>query len=466
MAHFSNQSNKKKAHNIIEKQLSNIKAIFSPNHIDLIARETKFTLRSSKISAYNFLLTMLLESLDMSHSSLQKMCDTLKKLTHKKQIAPQSLMERINSTESVNFLKKVYENALKEKFSKLSEVPAELLCNFSKVLLQDSSTINLNERLHKEFKGSGGRSSKSAVKLDVIYDYKGKNYEYIKVTDQKEADQQLAVNIFDCLTENNLVIRDLGYLNVANLINIISRNAFYLSRLRSDTLVFLNEDDENPIDIFEHISKNYKYFNVIDLEVFITAKKLKTRLVVYKAPLEVVNERHRVARATAKKQGRTLREKTLRQMNFTIFITNVTKEIWKTEVIGTIYRIRWQIELIFKNWKSKINIDYLKGINPNRIKCLIYIHLILAFFINSIYKLADLLAIRFLEKNISMSKVYNWIKNPERLLKLIKGKTSEWEKRTFLDTVSKAMCMQKRTRKNTLEQVCEGVYFGVQEVLA
>lgn len=471
MTHFSIQhknqiSTVKEAHQFIEKNLSKIKEIFSSNDLEAIARETKFTKRTSVVSAYGFLQTMLVESLDTAHSSLVRMCDTLKKILHKKQITPQSLMERINAIETVNFLKRVFENVMKEKLLKLPEVPANLLRTFSKVLLQDSSTVNLHEHLQKEFKGSGGRSSKSAIKFDVIYEYKGKNYESITLTDQKKADQKLADNILEHLTKNSLVIRDLGYLNIASLINIISKEAFFLSRMRSDSLVYLNMNDESQIDIFEFVEKKYKNFNVIDLDVYITAKKLPVRLIIYRAPPDVVNERRRAAIATAKKQGRNLREKTLRQMNFTVFITNVSREIWKPEVIGTIYRIRWQIELIFKCWKSNMHIDHLKGINANRIKCLVYARLILLILINYIFVLAEYLAINILQKNVSMSKVHNWIRNPERLLKLIKGKTTVWEKRVFIDTIDKAMCMKKRSRKNTLEIVCEERYYGIQEVLA
>lgn len=44
--------------------------------------------------------------------------------------------------------------------------------------------------------------------------------------------------------------------------------------------------------------------------------------------------------------------------------------------IIAIYKIRWQIELIFKNFKSNIELDYLAGTNKYRIESLIYGRLI------------------------------------------------------------------------------------------
>jgi len=121
------------------------------------------------------------------------------------------------------------------------------------------------------------------------------------------------------------------------LIRIIAKKAFFLSRLRSSIEVYLNEEDIQPTDIADYISKNHKHINQIDLQVYITAKKLSTRLVIYKVPESIANERRRKAKATAKKEGRQLREKTLRFMDYNLFITNVPIEIWKLEVIGTIY---------------------------------------------------------------------------------------------------------------------------------
>jgi len=158
---------------------------------------------------------------------------------------------------------------------------------------------------------------------------------------------------------------------------------------------------------------------------------------------------------TAKKEGRKLREKTLRFMDYNLFITNVPAEVWNAGVIGTIYRIRWQIELMFKCWKSKIAIHYLKGINPERIRCLIYAKLILILFVNQVYKLAEYIGTSFLGRTISMYKFFEWAKNSDRLIQLMQGKFKMWERANLPQTISRSMCMQRRKRKTTLESICE-----------
>jgi hypothetical protein len=46
------------------------------------------------------------------------------------------------------------------------------------------------------------------------------------------------------------------------------------------------------------------------------------------------------------------------------------------EQIRALYRIRWQIELIFKNWKSNFALAKVTGKRPERIKCMIFAKLL------------------------------------------------------------------------------------------
>lgn len=58
-------------------------------------------------------------------------------------------------------------------------------------------------------------------------------------------------------------------------------------------------------------------------------------------------------------------------MNWSIFITNVSENKISAEQVLTIYRARWQIELLFKLYKSHIRLDKLKG-KPYRVLCELY----------------------------------------------------------------------------------------------
>ncbi len=133
-------------------------------------------------------------------------------------------------------------------------------------------------------------------------------------------------------------------------------------------------------------------------------------LIAYRLPQEVVSERRRKARKSAQKKGRTPTKDYMAWLGFSFFITNVPDDIWTAEIPGTIYRIRWQIELIFKNWKSLLHIHVLRGFKPERIRCLIYGKLIAAAFMTMGYRYATVAGLCIHQREISFFKMIGWIK--------------------------------------------------------
>lgn len=59
-----------------------------------------------------------------------------------------------------------------------------------------------------------------------------------------------------------------------------------------------------------------------------------------------------------------------------MYITNVHEKILTTKEIHDVYSLRWQIEIMFKIWKSIFNIDTVKLVKIERFKCFLYGRLI------------------------------------------------------------------------------------------
>lgn len=79
-------------------------------------------------------------------------------------------------------------------------------------------------------------------------------------------------------------------------------------------------------------------------------------------PKEVVEKRLKKYYAKEKNQSKHQRQYTTSAFkkelaNYNIFITNAAAEQLNTAQIYTFYKLRWQIELLFKIWKSLFHID-------------------------------------------------------------------------------------------------------------
>jgi len=100
-------------------------------------------------------------------------------------------------------------------------------------------------------------------------------------------------------------------------------------------------------------------------------------LIVEIVPEQVYEERIRKVNKQNKEKGWTTSEEYKARCRFNIFITNVPNEEFSIEEAMLIYRLRWQVELMFKNWKSVCKINKIQPMKYERFACLLFAKLIL-----------------------------------------------------------------------------------------
>jgi hypothetical protein len=121
-------------------------------------------------------------------------------------------------------------------------------------------------------------------------------------------------------------------------------------------------------------------------------------------------------------------------------------------VAGTVYRLRWQVELIFKSWKSLLNIHILKGTRPERIRCLIYGRLIAITVMTMIYGYAFRYAKNQLQREVSTYKLFGWLKRNGRLMQAVHTESLDVLLNDLMQNLPR-LCKQKRKRKTSLQLV-------------
>lgn len=429
-----------------------IERIFNREHLNALARVTKFVQRStSRLEGFELIGVLTGVTAADPYISYEGLCDEIAKMNPDADITPQALEQRINSDNAVEYVKEVFEDVLREKLSRIEIPEPELLKSFENVYIEDSTQAAIHEKLSDNFKGSGGSASKAAVKIDFIYNIKKMDAAQITIRAGADPDQGMAYAVNDIMKESDLKINDLGYFSIPSLKDTADKNAFYLSRISKSANVYLTEHDSEPVNLPEYINRNFGDAPVIDIYVYLgKEERFRTRLVVYRHQQEVSSRLRQKARDSARRKGRTPSEEYMAWLDFAYFVTNVPADVWPAKVVGTIYRIRWQIELIFKNWKSLLNIHVLKGFKPERILCLLYGRLTAIVVLTLICKYAAGIGRHMYNTELSFFKLISWMKrhmrireflmNPEKIL-------------TELTESLPRLMKQKRKRKTTLELI-------------
>ena len=167
-----------------------------------------------------------------------------------------------------------------------------------------------------------------------------------------------------------------------------------------------------------------------------------------------MEQRRRNAYETARKKGRTPTQAYLHWLQFGWYMTNVPPSVWASEVIVIVYRIRWQIELLFKQWKSLLQIHVRTGTRPERIQCLLYGRLTTITMLMRICAYAAWYAAAVLRREISLYKLIAWLKRTGRFAYAVHEGTIEALCSDLRRDMATLLCKQKRKRR-TSQQLLE-----------
>lgn len=285
---------------------------------------------------------------------------------------------------SVKFMKRIARAVFKSKFN-TSKLEIEIFKSFSSVLILDSSWWQLPKSLAKLFPGFGGVSSKASVRLQLAIDYLRGTLKFFDITEGTKNDSNYAKTIISKIRKNTLVLADLGYYSAEFFQMLTKKSAYFVSKLQTNSGVY-HPQTGKKIDLEKLLKKAKKDRLSFD----VTVGRLRSvrevyRLVAIKVPKSVSEQRRRFKRARARCNKSQVKKSTLLWCDWTLLITNTKEEILPAEKIHDVYRLRWQIELVFKQFKSVLAIDNVNTARKERLLCELYGKLILAFLVTQVY---------------------------------------------------------------------------------
>jgi len=261
-------------------------------------------------------------------------------------ISAQGLDQRINAR-TVDFFEVMLSQAI-DQFKNSLPLPLPTLQQFSAINLVDSTTVSLPETMVAEYPGCGGDGPVASLKVQLNFEFLAGNLTHIVFRPGKEPDQAFE-DALDWVQSGSLNIRDLGYFSLDNLQTIASR-AYYISRFLFGTGLFSATTGQS-LDLPQLLKQQPR--RSFEMEVRLGVKhQLPSRLIAIPLPQEVADRRRQRAKENARRKGRTPSAAYLSTLDWLLFVTNVPEPMLSIEQVALLYRVRWQIELVFKLWKS------------------------------------------------------------------------------------------------------------------
>jgi hypothetical protein len=322
-------------------------------------------------------------------------------------LSKQAVAKRITEN-LVNFLRGLLAYSLSYTVQFKSEpIYKNLSSKFNRILLHDSTSIQLNAKLADHFPGCKNQSKKpiAILKIQAIYDLISESFCKFNLSPFTRNDQKAGSDIIDILKPGDLVIRDLGYFTLKNFNVINSHDAYFISRLKYGVAIF-GSDTKTRLSLLNELSNHSK----LDIDIVLGLnEKLPVRLIATPVSEQIASKRRRNARRDCRSNPS---KEHLALLGWNIFITNIPRFILTEDVIVKLYNCRWRIETIFKSWKSHFNITNVPNASVTRVKSFIFAYLIfITLFQTYVFMEFYKRSIKEMGQQISLLKVTRFFKN-------------------------------------------------------
>jgi len=418
------------------------------------AKETGFVRRNDgKLLPMTFVKAMTIGIINNTKVSLENIACKCEEIQEELQITKEALYQRFNN--GIELMKAIFEMSLTYTLENTKSITnINILSQFENLYICDSTSLPVSEKLMDIFPSSGGSNKKGSIKLQAIFNITTRNFKKLEFFKGTNNDRQYVNNIVEITKKKDLVIFDLGYFTKAAFYNIEAKEAYYVSRV-SFTTVFSTETENHEIKRINILEIFKKSNGIVDTSVVIGYGKehIKCRLVAIKLPEDVANERRRKAKLNSKRK--TLPDYQLEFLGWNVMITNTPANMLPKDAVFDIYRIRWQIEIIFKSLKSNLNLDKLSIGGKAQTQCILYGRLILATLLTSVYSNVYELIYNTKNREVSILKFFSIIKSKySSILQILSKSIIDFKALTklFFGIAQKSL-YEKRKRKSTVELI-------------
>jgi len=273
-------------------------------------------------------------------------------------VTPQAIDQR-HTPALVSFLEALFRQTVQLIVGSRKTL-APILERFTSVVLLDSTMITLPPQCRQRFPGCGGShgSGQAALKLQVELDLRSGALQHVELEAGRQPDGA-SCRQYVRRGRGALRIADLGYFSTAVFAAMTAVGEYYLSRLQFG--LGIKSPDGEKLSVIAWLGQQHPGW--IDRAIVINFQQpLACRLIAWRLPAEQASRcRRKLHERLNRKQGKQPSAERLAWCDWTILLTNVPDNLLTPAEAAVLYRGRWQIELLFKRWKSQDLVALLSG---------------------------------------------------------------------------------------------------------
>ena len=252
---------------------------------------------------------------------------------------------------------------------------------FKDVLIQDSTIIRLHKALTKKWPAARTRKVAAGVKVSVLVSAVANSMKSVSLFGERTHDiKTLRIGPW---VKDRILLIDLGFYKYHIFTRIVENGGFFVSRLKGTA---------DPIIVSVNSICRGRSIDVVGKRVSEVLPKLKRQIVDVEVEVQIKRGRYKGKQRKDTVQFRLIAVYNEEARKYHTYLTSIPYDVLKSEEIASLYGARWEVELIFKELKSRYALDMIKTTNAKIVEALIWVAILTLLVSRLIYNLVRTMA--------------------------------------------------------------------------
>jgi len=347
----------------MDEYVDAIFSMFPAEWVRETAKETGFIERERKIDPMAFLFAMVFKygnEVKRNLASLKRNYERIDEVT----LSDGSWYDRF-TPELVEFLHACVCRAIEHLAQGATRNLQGQLASFKDVLIQDSTIVRLHESLSDEWPAARSRKGAAGVKVSTLYSAKFDGPQRVEINGERTSETKtLKIGPW---VKDSVLLFDLGFYKHQAFARIVENGGSFVTRLKGNA---------NPTIVASNVVHRGRSIDIDgeslrEIESWLGRKE-------FDAYIEIGFDRR-------KYNGKSRRDSMhvrlvgmwdTEDKKYHFYVTNIAPDVLSTSEVAALYRCRWEIEMVFKELKSKYDLDQLKTSSKHAVLALIWVSIL------------------------------------------------------------------------------------------
>ena len=230
---------------------------------------------------------------------------------------------------------------------------------FRDVMIADGTVLRLHQFLSDEYEAR--HEEQAGAKLHLLHNVTDQTIEQFTVTDEKTHDSTLFET--GSWLEGRLALFDLAYFKYRRFALIDENGGYFVSRLK---------ESANPVITEELREWRGRAIRLEGKKVYDVVDDLKREYINVEVEVSFQRREYEGTQSWDTKRFRVVGVRNEDADDYHLYMTNLARSDFLPADIAKIYRCRWEIELLFRELKTRYDLDEFDTSKEHVVRILLY----------------------------------------------------------------------------------------------